>query len=98
MTPLETIPQFLAVDLDFDKMSALVTGSYGALFLSLVGLWWQSRQIERMSAIIESKNQEILSVAKEAIACITNTTMLSQSTQAWQTATTQQLNRMEDHK
>lgn len=92
------IPQFLAMDLDIDKISALVTGSCGALVLSLIGLWWQSRQIERMGVVIEEKNKEILSVAKEAIACITNTTILNKSTQASLTAISQQLNRMEAHK
>lgn len=92
------IPHTLAFEFDVAQIGALLTGSCGALVLAVGGLWWQSRQVDKLGTLLQDKDKEILALAKEAIACITNVTILSQSTQVWQATTTAQLNRMEDHK
>lgn len=90
---------------ELQKLDPLLTGPVCGLLVLSAWVYFQRKDaeemrkvIQQMSIIIEGKNAEILEIAREAIACITNTTMISQSTQASLTAISQQLNRMESHK
>ena len=100
MTPL-----FIAEGFDIGQIGPLVIGPFGALICSLLFNWLQYKEkgelgkvIENKDSVIEKKNGEILNIAKESVACINNVATLTQSTLAWQAATSQQLNRIEDHK
>jgi predicted negative regulator of RcsB-dependent stress response len=87
---------------EIQKLAPLLAGPVCGLIVLVAWVYFQRKDademkkvIQQLNATIQSKDAEILAVAKEAIACITNTTMISQSTQARLTSITQQLNRME---
>jgi len=90
---------------ELQKLAPLLAGPVCGLVVLSAWVFFQRKDaeemkkvVQQMSGIIQTKDAEILEIAREAIACITNTTTIGQSTQASLTAITQQLNRMESHK
>lgn len=73
-----------------------ITGSTGALVLSCVANWYQSREKREMQQIIAKKDDDLKGLTRESIAGITTLAGLNQANQEWQRQTSATLSAIKD--